>query len=413
MKWTQLLRWLFPMGALWIGLAVAGAAEPKDITMQRDQLLKTFQAGNYKDAYEGFRKLALDPRRRSPPGGRRPEHGRAVPPAPQPGRRDRRLPRGGDRGPQGELAAAVGRGAELSCSIQHHGFIVAGKFERGNHRGGGQVVNAVERDRVRALQLMVQAMPLARQDDDQRAKWATFLLSLAEHAAEQPRLQRGLAAAVPDRPERAARLRAGLGLLSAEPRGPGRRRGQAGLPLRAQELRGGQDRRRALAVVPGAGHGVQPGPRQRGPHAVRRLPADQFGVQTMAEYGWFFGRAAERRHQEGRERHLRPAHAERERDHRPAGHGHQAVQAARRVQLHQDLPAGRRGGQGRARARRPWSNWRRSSRTAGSIPRRPTTGDGVEGSRGQTRPGQGAGSARAGSSGSTRSWATGAASSRS
>ena len=64
------------------------------------------------------------------------------------------------------------------------------------------------------------------------------------------------------------------------------------------------------------------------------------------------------------------------RDDRPAGHRHQAVQAARRVQLHQDLPADRRrAANGRCRSRR-WSSWPRSSRTAGSIPRRPTIGGG-------------------------------------
>ncbi len=40
------------------------------------------------------------------------------------------------------------------------GYMVAGTFERGYHRGGGQYVNAILRDRTRALQLMVQALPL-------------------------------------------------------------------------------------------------------------------------------------------------------------------------------------------------------------------------------------------------------------
>lgn len=39
------------------------------------------------------------------------------------------------------------------------GFIIAGKFSRGPHRGGGEAVNSAQRDRTRALQLMVQAMP--------------------------------------------------------------------------------------------------------------------------------------------------------------------------------------------------------------------------------------------------------------
>ena len=46
------------------------------------------------------------------------------------------------------------------ASSEHYGFIVAGKFYRGNHRGGGRYVGTMERDRVRALQLMQQALAL-------------------------------------------------------------------------------------------------------------------------------------------------------------------------------------------------------------------------------------------------------------
>ncbi|MBN1867969.1 alpha-2-macroglobulin [Candidatus Sumerlaeota bacterium] len=46
----------------------------------------------------------------------------------------------------------------LAFSIQHDGYLIAGEFERGQHRGGGEWVGCFERDRVRALQLMVQAM---------------------------------------------------------------------------------------------------------------------------------------------------------------------------------------------------------------------------------------------------------------
>jgi uncharacterized protein YfaS (alpha-2-macroglobulin family) len=42
---------------------------------------------------------------------------------------------------------------------QHYGTIIAGEFQRGPHRGGdGKWVNSFERDRLRALQLMVRAM---------------------------------------------------------------------------------------------------------------------------------------------------------------------------------------------------------------------------------------------------------------
>ena len=61
----------------------------------------------------------------------------------------------------------------------HYGFMVAGKFYRGNKRGGGNWVNTIERDRIRALQLMVQAMPLAKKDEN-HPEVGAFFLSLAD-----------------------------------------------------------------------------------------------------------------------------------------------------------------------------------------------------------------------------------------
>jgi uncharacterized protein YfaS (alpha-2-macroglobulin family) len=43
-------------------------------------------------------------------------------------------------------------------NIPHYGYIVAGEFKRGNHRGGGQYSMTTSRDRVRALQILTQAL---------------------------------------------------------------------------------------------------------------------------------------------------------------------------------------------------------------------------------------------------------------
>ena len=69
--------------------------------------------------------------------------------------------------------------AQLYQQTQHQGFRIAGKYERGPHRGGGEMINSVERDRVRALQLMTQAMPLA-QKDDRKDEVSQFFLNLGE-----------------------------------------------------------------------------------------------------------------------------------------------------------------------------------------------------------------------------------------
>ena len=60
----------------------------------------------------------------------------------------------------------------------HWGYLVAGEFQRGHHRGGGKYVNAIQRDRVRALQLMNRALPLVA-DDSSRSEVANFYLEFA------------------------------------------------------------------------------------------------------------------------------------------------------------------------------------------------------------------------------------------
>jgi uncharacterized protein YfaS (alpha-2-macroglobulin family) len=57
-----------------------------------------------------------------------------------------------------------------SGQIENGGFVIAGKFERGGHRGGGQWASVADRDRVRALQLLLQAIALAEKDDTATTK---------------------------------------------------------------------------------------------------------------------------------------------------------------------------------------------------------------------------------------------------
>ncbi|MBN1588215.1 MAG: hypothetical protein JW888_01735, partial [Pirellulales bacterium] len=124
---------------------------------------KAMKAGNFKDAYEQFRRLALDPQ---------------TNPQQVPGDLDRaidclnRLNRATEIDAFREAAIKAHsnnwrllQAAAISyLNGNHTGHLIAGQFERGRHRGGGHVVNAEARDRVRALQLMTQAMPLAEQE---------------------------------------------------------------------------------------------------------------------------------------------------------------------------------------------------------------------------------------------------------
>ncbi|MDR2754332.1 MAG: alpha-2-macroglobulin, partial [Planctomycetaceae bacterium] len=72
--------------------------------------------------------------------------------------------------------------------IQHSGYIIDGKFQRGQHRGGGKWVTITERDRVRALQLYVKAMPLVLKDNDKQ-KTSSFFLAFADAIGENNRLR--------------------------------------------------------------------------------------------------------------------------------------------------------------------------------------------------------------------------------
>jgi len=67
-------------------------------------------------------------------------------------------------------------------SGQHYGYLVAGEFHRGHHRGGGKYVMSYERDRRRALQLMSGALP-AVADEPDRAAAFTFYYEFAQALA--------------------------------------------------------------------------------------------------------------------------------------------------------------------------------------------------------------------------------------
>ncbi len=59
-----------------VGVAMGRRDEPPGV---REQLDKLFGQGNFKDAYEGYRKLALDAKTESHDGGNRPEASDPLP----------------------------------------------------------------------------------------------------------------------------------------------------------------------------------------------------------------------------------------------------------------------------------------------------------------------------------------------
>jgi len=82
------------------------------------------------------------------------------------------------------LSLAVAKMLQHSV-VPSEGYIVAGKFQRGYHRGGGRYVSSRDRDRVRALQLMVAAMSLVKKDNSAVAREKfDFYHTLAELSGE-------------------------------------------------------------------------------------------------------------------------------------------------------------------------------------------------------------------------------------
>ena len=145
----------------------------------REKAQQTYRDGNYKDAYEAFRKLALDPK--DDPGKVGDDLKMATDCL-------RRLNRTDEVDEFREAVIAVHKdnwrllfaAAQNIINSQPWGYIIAGEFHRGRHRGGGRYVNCIERDRVRALQLMTDAMKKSEGEKDARSL-GRFHLVFANH----------------------------------------------------------------------------------------------------------------------------------------------------------------------------------------------------------------------------------------
>src|SRR5262245_13206110 len=170
--WLSLFALLF--GVFIVTIATGQNVSPATLRA-RAQKLQT--DGNFREAYDAFRRLCLDPNAGTAVSqdlpsavaclnrlGRISEFDDLVEQTIAAHKQDWRL-----------LQAA----AQQYLGVDHHGFRIAGKFERGEHRGGGEAINSEERDRVRALQLMGDAMPLA-QRDARKDDVSQFWMNLAE-----------------------------------------------------------------------------------------------------------------------------------------------------------------------------------------------------------------------------------------
>jgi uncharacterized protein YfaS (alpha-2-macroglobulin family) len=145
----------------------------------RQKAMKAHQDGNWKDAYESLRKLALDPTDDSDKVSQ--DLNTAIHCLQQLGRVDEIDEfREGVISAHGKNWRLLETAATSYTNVQHDGYIVAGQFYRGHKHGGkGKYVNAFQRDRVRSLQLMQQALEMTEKETDKLAL-SKFHLHFAE-----------------------------------------------------------------------------------------------------------------------------------------------------------------------------------------------------------------------------------------
>ena len=270
-------------------------AQKQDTNELRSQANKLRSDGNYKEAWEAYSKIALDAADNPKMVGDDMNSAVAC---------LRQINRIDEIDAFREKVIAVHKdnwrlmwaAAQSYMNVDHRGTIVAGDFKRGPHRGGSaKWVNAFERDRVRALQLMQQAMGRTAGDDDIGAL-SNFYMSFAEMFLAN----RGFA--------QAWRLQYATDLSTLPDyedgyRGRWEYGGSRGAPVNEDAApvfhylpknwktasTDGQRWRWCLMQAVEMWPQIEPQVRYR----FAEFLHNQFGVQTMAQYGWYFGRGGD------------------------------------------------------------------------------------------------------------------------
>ena len=177
--WESIMRIRLGLAlALVLGLwgVMQLSAEPPAIVDQRAKADKLFAEGNFKEALALYRPLALNGENTGP---------RLSHDITQVNNCYRNLQRDAEVDAYLEEAEKVHAqnwrglkaiGTEWIIN-QHYGFVIAGKYYRGNNSGRGQYVDSTPRDRVRALQVFEKALPLVKAEaatDQNRSEISDF-----------------------------------------------------------------------------------------------------------------------------------------------------------------------------------------------------------------------------------------------
>ncbi|MBX3413772.1 MAG: alpha-2-macroglobulin [Pirellulales bacterium] len=280
------------LGSLFLGIVATSGllAEPAG-PRSREDLMKLQQDGNFNEAYQGLRERVLDAKTEPAEAaqdlqvavqclqnlGRINELDEFVEQAVEVHAKNWRV-----------LAAA----AEIYQNTDHHGFIIAGKFERGQHRGGGRWVNSFDRDRVRALQLLLAAIAAAKPNaqhgelGDLHFKLAQALITGREYQQSWRLQVLTDLSALPDFEEGWFQG----GNATGAPVTPDGSPVLYGRPRTFDEAKNDGERWR-WALAEGAE--LAPSRRDEAKWIFAQFLYQQFGVQTLQQFSYFFGRAAE------------------------------------------------------------------------------------------------------------------------
>jgi len=252
------------LAGAFVASMLVGAATADSRGELRKHAAKDMSDGNYKDAFEQYERLVLDPDTEARQVGN--DLTQAVYCL-------NALNRSKETDALIENAVKVhadnwrllNSAARLYYNNSHYGCIVSGEYERGSHRGSARYVNSVERDRVRALQLMNRALEAVAERDAGSLSGAIArnekyeLYAYYREFANMVIGYRGYSdswrlqyvtdlSELPDYGE-------GYYYWGSSPQGAGRRGRQSRIPQGARDFLYGPKRRRTVAVAHDHGHG--------------------------------------------------------------------------------------------------------------------------------------------------------------
>jgi uncharacterized protein YfaS (alpha-2-macroglobulin family)/tetratricopeptide (TPR) repeat protein len=285
--------------ALLLGLAwwFTTAIAQREQSSPLPTAMQLYKDGNYREAYEALRKLALDGDTTSTDLSTILQT--AISCLQQLNRSDEidefREAAVAAHPDDWRLLMAV---AQSYINVDHYGFVIGGEFHRGQHRGGGKMVQSIARDRVRALQLFEQGLKIAEKadskvDQSQLLKQFADAVLFAQDGRQAFRLQSLTdLATLPDHEE-------GWHYFGGQPQGaPVDAEGNPifyEIPESWQAAKNDGERWRWLLSTMVEWH---PG-RQNEERLIRaQFLHQQFGVQTLAEYRILLARDAEQKSDE-------------------------------------------------------------------------------------------------------------------